>query len=172
MGAIKFQSVHTVIDKDGVMEEQVQTQIMRLPTEPPYVKLYLAEISRIHGLSASVTAVLLEMASRAGYDGIVGFAKRIKEVITAKTGIKRQTIDNAVATLVSKGIVIRLGRGEFELDPNIFAKGDWKDICQRRAHYKDRLKDIEMNFKIRISAAGKRSVKGTIAITPIQLSQD
>jgi hypothetical protein len=30
--------------------------------------------------------------------------------------------------------------------------------------YKDRLKDIEMTFKINVSGTGKRSVKGTIEI--------
>lgn len=164
MKKILYQNIQTVMDNStGEILNTKDVSIIQIPPEPPYLKLYFAEVSRLFDLQPLVSSVLLELAFRSGYDGVVGIGKRIKEIIAKNIGSKFQSVDNAITILTKKGLITRIGRGEYEIDPNIFAKGDWKIIQERRNKYKDRLKTLQMVFNIEITNDGKRTIKGNIS---------
>jgi len=163
MGKVKFLETHTSYDSDtGEVKNLETTQVIFLPAEPPYVKLYIAEISRLHDLQSSAAKVLQELACGSGFDGKFAIGKRIKEQIALNIGSKLQTVENSINQLVKSGLIMRIGRAEYEINPDLFAKGDWRSIKNRRNSYKERLKDIEMSFKIKVSSSGKRTVSGSI----------
>lgn len=130
----------TVIDENGVQKLHTSRESFTLPAEPPYIKLYLADIGAIHGLSKSQNDVLFQLAMLIGWDGIVSVSKtRFEKTIKPRTSIEYQSFKNIVAKLVEKGIFMRSGRGELEANPYIFARGDWPSIYERR-------KNIEMTI--------------------------
>lgn len=123
----------THYDHDGVITHRVERQTFSVPSEPPYVKFYIADIGSIHGLSKAQNDVLFQLVMLIGWDGIVSVSKgRFEKSIKPKISIEYQTFKNTVAKLVEKGIFIRVGRGELEANPFLFARGDWASIYERR----------------------------------------
>lgn len=114
--------------------------INKLPPEPDYIKLYVAEIGRLHGLQAGHRDILLYVASLVAYDGTVVLNPRRKGQIALTLKISPRSIDNALSEFVKTGLLVRLCRGDFELNPFLFGKGDWKSIRERRESFVARLR--------------------------------
>lgn len=114
--------------------------IEKLPAEPEYIKLYVSEIGRLHGLKAGHRDILLYVASMVAYDGCVIVNARRKAQIAITLKIATKSIDNALSAFVKAGLLIRLGRSDFELNPFLFGKGDWKSIRERRESFIARLR--------------------------------
>jgi hypothetical protein len=114
--------------------------IEKLPSEPEYIKLYVNEIGRIHGLKAGHRDILLYVASMVAYDGSVVLNVRRKAQIAFTLKIATKSIDNALSEFVKTGLLIRLGRSDFELNPFLFGKGDWKSIRERQESFIARLR--------------------------------
>lgn len=125
--------------------------VLRIPKEPPYVKMYIDDISKIVGLSAGAQNVLYELVTKIDYDGIVTVTKGTRDRIAAKTGLKETTVRNRISDLSASGIIKKAGYCEYEMNPNLFAKGDWQDIYKRRCGFK-----LEINY----SKDGVRTLKG------------
>jgi len=124
---------HTYMDEDGAVKQDTKVETFSVPAEPPYVKLYITDISMIHGLSKSQNDVLFQLAMLIGWDGLVSVSKtRFEKTIKPRVKIEYQTFKNTIAALVDKGIFYRAGRGELEANPFIFARGDWPSIYERR----------------------------------------
>lgn len=98
--------------------------------EPPYVKLYLEDIGRLHGLPPFAVSALHQLVRSMGYSNIVPMYKPIKELMCNQMGIKMNTLNKAVQVLSDAGILIRVnnGRGLYMVDPNLFARGSWENI--------------------------------------------
>lgn len=130
----------TIVSEEGVEKLRTTRETFILPAEPPYIKLYIADISAIHGLSKAQNEVLFQLATLISWDGIVSVSKtRFEKSIKPRINIEYQSFKNIVAKLVEKDIFIRGGRGELEANPFIFARGDWPSIYERR-------KKIELTF--------------------------
>lgn len=130
---------------DGLTGEVLQERsnvfsIEKLPAEPEYIKLYVTEIGRLHGLKSGHRHILLYVASMVAYDGSVVLNVRRKAQIAATLKISTKSIDNALSEFVKTGLLIRLGRSDFELNPFLFGKGDWKSIRERREAFVARLR--------------------------------
>jgi hypothetical protein len=97
-----------------------------------YIKLYIQDLGRLKGLQPSHREILVYVAACVGYDGIITLTARRRGSIALTVGCNQRTVDNAVSEYVKTGIVRRVGRGEYELNPFLFAKGDWNSIRQRR----------------------------------------
>lgn len=132
----RFEKVTEKIDQDGaIMRTAEIINIQRLPAEPPYIKLYIDDIGRMYGLRPSHQDILLYIAAGTGYDGIVTLSKRKKFAISQTVNCSFGTVENAITELARLQILKRVGRGEFELDPRLFAKGEWCTIRERRATF-------------------------------------
>jgi hypothetical protein len=132
----RFEKVTERIDQDGVSQKTAQIiNIQRLPPEPPYIKLYISDIGRMYGLRPSHQDILLYITAGAGFDNIVSLSKRKKGAIALTVGCKFRTVENAITELVRLQILKRIGRGEYEIDPRLFARGEWETIRKRRESF-------------------------------------
>lgn len=140
---MKIVNTRTVTDNlTGEITSETSTvhSISKLPPEPDYIKLYVAEIGRLHGLQKGFRDILLYAASMVGYDGCVVLNARRKAQIAITLGVKMPHIDNALTAFVKAGLLHRLGRGDYELNPFLFGRGDWKSIRERRESFIARLR--------------------------------
>lgn len=129
----RLEKITEQIDEHGVVVRTAEVIHLRpMQPEPPYLKLYMADIGRLYGLRPVEEKILLHLASSVGYDGIVAVGSRRKAFIAVAVPCSRGTIDNSLSALVKAEILRRVGRGEFELDPRLFARGDWRDIMDRQ----------------------------------------
>lgn len=138
------------ISTDGEIERSATiTTITKLPKEPDYIKLYIDDIGHLMGIQEGHRSILLYIAASVGYDGFVTLTLARKARIAATVGMAVKSVDNAISALVKADILRREGRCEYELNPSLFAKGDWAHIRERREAF---------NLSIAYTKAGRKVV--------------
>ena len=154
MSKIVFVEERTTVSNSGEVFQQEKTKILKMPKEPPYVKMYLDDISSIFRLKKGASDLLYELVRRIDFEGMIALNSYIKKGIAGRLDCKMQTIDNNLQKLIREKIIIRVGLGSFEVNPNLFAKGEWHEIYKRRNNGK---------FKLEITYNGnERSIKGSV----------
>lgn len=120
---------------DVLSEERNVISLRPLPEEPAYVKMYVQDLGRVLNLQESHRDILLYVAAASNYYGIIALSSTTKARIAATVKCARKTVDNAIHAYLQTGILRRVGRGEYELDPHLFARGAWAEIRERRASF-------------------------------------
>lgn len=110
-------------------------QLNKLPPEPEYIKLYVDDIGKLHGLSPTHREVLLYVAAASGYDGIATISARRKAAIALTIGGSIKTVSNALTECVKTGLLRRVAHGEYEPNPFVFGRGSWAEIRERRERF-------------------------------------
>jgi hypothetical protein len=108
------------------------TDINTIPAEPNYLKLYIDDLGLLNKLSGGETRALIHIAALANYDGEMVLPLAIKKRIAESAGVKVATISDTLTKLIGKGIIKRLDATLYVLNPDLFAKGKWRDIREQR----------------------------------------
>ena len=69
--------------------------------------------------------------------------------MSEKLGINDQSLRNSIGKLVKAGVIQNTGRGEYQVNPFLFARGEWKNIVEQRQ---------EFTLKITYSKDGRKIV--------------
>lgn len=134
---MKLVRTHTELDRqtgEVIRSTSNVTELRPLPKEPPYIKLYIEDLSRILGLANS--EILLYIAAFIGYDGIVSLSTTRRARIALTCGVSEKTVRNAITEYLQAGVLRRVGRAEYEMDPHIFGRGEWVEIRGRRDRFR------------------------------------
>jgi predicted HTH transcriptional regulator len=130
---IRYESTKQTVDtKTGEVLSEETKKVVQLHKEPPYVKMYLDDLAAILNLSSGCKGLLYGLMRQMNYDGIITITKSTRERLAAGIGVKEPAVRNQITTLCKKGIIRRIGTGEYEANPYLFAKGEWTDIRKRR----------------------------------------
>jgi len=136
----KIERIHTVITdrKTGEVVESRSNvyELRRLPDEPAFIKMYVNDLGALLGLQATHREILLFVAAGMNYYGVVSLSATTKARIALTVGCNEKTVRNAITEYVKAGILRRIGRAEYELDPHLFAKGEWAEIRGRRERFR------------------------------------
>lgn len=136
MGKIVKEIETTKIDKTtGEITEHVSHTVMNLPQEPPFVKVYLDDIVRLYNLPTKSSETLYVLVRKMDYDGIITLTAAYKRRVAEQLGTSVSVIDNQLSRLTKTNLLTRIDRGEYMLDPNLFARGSWPDIRKLRDKY-------------------------------------
>lgn len=126
-----------------ILNKQEVTHIKR-SAEPSYIKLYINTLLTFKELPKTLNPVLIEFLSYMSYADnsqqtggqLIFINAFMKEEISRKLGnIKINTIDKALSNFVKSGIFKRIGTGTYQVNPNFFGKGEWKDISAIKATF-------------------------------------
>lgn len=146
--------VNGIIDREvtdirtGEVVKKEETKVLTLPKEPPYVKMYIEDIGSVLGLTDGCKNLLYCLATSMPYDGIITVVKSTRERFSKITGVQENVIKNQLTALCKSGAVKRLGRSEYEINPNYFAKGDWPEIRKRQNDFEMRITYTKNGRKI------------------------
>lgn len=135
---MKLERVETQVDGESgeILARTVSTvEVKTLPREPDYIKMYIDDIGRLHGLKPQTREVLLYVAAASGYDGIATISARRKASIAQTIGTTVHVVSNSLTECVRAGVLRRVAQGEYEPDPALFARGSWAEIRERRASF-------------------------------------
>jgi hypothetical protein len=110
-------------------------ELKTLPKEPDYIKLYVEDIGRLHGLKPQTREVLLYVAAASGYDGVATISARRKAAIAHTVGTTVHVVSNALTECCKAGLLRRIAQSEYEPNPHLFARGSWAEIRERRASF-------------------------------------
>lgn len=135
----------------GEVTKQTSSRVINLPQEPPYVKMYIDDVGKLLDVPPGPRMVLYQLVRRLDYEGFISLTPAARERIAKACDINVRTMSNYLTTLSASGILRHAGRGEYEMNPNLFAKGDWKDIAKRR-------QDFELTVQYR--SDGSKVLKG------------
>ena len=124
-----------------------ETNVVRLPSEPPYIKMYIDDLSHFIGLKEKHKGVVFELIKKLDFEGMITLTARSRQAITEKLGISDQSFRNYLSEVVKTGLLKRISHNEFAVNPHYFARGDWSSIYDRR-------KDFVM--EIRYTAEGRK----------------
>jgi len=106
--------------------------IKATPNEPEYIKLYINDLGKLCSLSNGQRSILLYIAACVGYDGLVLLPSGQKARIAKKANCSVSSVNNAVNFFCKMNILIKEAGGLYELNPELFARGRWRDIRERR----------------------------------------
>jgi len=135
--------IQTIQDYEGNVVEKRSNLVFRHGAEPDYIKLYLDTILYLSDLPAWVNGTLLYFLKRATYassEQVVYMNSCLKNEMMASLQVSKSTIDKAITNLVKSNIIYRKGRGTYVINPNLFGKGEWKDIENIRL-------EVDFNYK-------------------------
>lgn len=130
-------------DEQGNVVTRQTTSVSHVQREPDYVKLYLDFLSYMArtppALLDATGQLLYELLKRATYAEtggtgmVLALNSWMKSEIAKACNIKLGTLDNKLSSLVNSGLLVRIGRGTFQLNPYYFGKGAWSDVSEIRA---------------------------------------
>jgi hypothetical protein len=133
-----LERIETTVDQltgEIITQTQKVIELRKIEPEPNYVKLYLDDLARLVNLQEGHKSILPYIAAGVDYEGFVTLSAGRKARIAATAGCSVKSINNAITEYVKRGILIRIGCGEYELDPRLFAKGEWRKIRERRLKF-------------------------------------
>ncbi len=148
---IRYVENNTLIDSDGCITEHERTKVIQFPTEPPFIKLYISDLTAILGLPNGAKDLLHALLMKMDYENMITLTSRSKKEIAERIGIKIQTFDNYLKKLTEVDVLRRIARGEYKVNPNIFARGDWVKITKHREEW-----EMIVTYK----PDGTRNIKG------------
>jgi Firmicute plasmid replication protein (RepL) len=96
--------------------------------EPDFVKLYLKDVIRLKELPKNTENVLNLLLKSMSYKNIIPAYAPIKRMICNELNMQMNTLNKSIDNLYKAGLLIRVERGIYMADPNLFGKGEWKDI--------------------------------------------
>ena len=144
-----------VLDRQtGETISQETNKVVRIDSEPPFVKLYMEDIACLNGLPKSSSMLLFSLVRRMDWDGDITLVANIKKQIAKEVGITEKTIRNYLLKFAEQNIIKRVAQGQYRFNPKIFAKGDWSAIRTRRAEF--------MQLHITYTQDGKRVINNKI----------
>ena len=159
MGRVTYESIEKTVDKGtGEEVETKSSTVVRLPNEPSYVKLYIDDLTTLLKVPEGPKSLIWLLVKHMSYDGVIAITAGTRDRMSTNLGIKETTFRNYLSQLTHSDILKRIGRGEYELNPNYFAKGEWANIYQRRRSW--------AKLEIRYDPEGNRVVKGSIVDPP------
>lgn len=117
--------------------------IHRRGAEPPFIKLYLDCLCNFKGLSKSLNPILLEFLKYMTYANtaepsggqVIYLNAALKKQIALNTEKTVKRIEQAITEFVKSGIFRRIATGTYQVNADLFGKGDWKDIKNIRATF-------------------------------------
>lgn len=147
---------HITDHQTGEISSSESTRVVRIPSEPPYAKVYLDDLSNLVGLTGGQTKLLVQLARKIDYDGLISLTPGVRKRMCERLGCSDQTLRNRLRELNKSGVIHRIGHSEYEANPHYFARGEWKKIWGKQ-------QDFEL--RIRYSADGSRNVS-TLGVNP------
>lgn len=129
-----------VVDmKTGEVVEHTNTQVHQIPSEPPYVKMYLDDLCGIINVGDPIKTLLLLLLRRLDFEGFIMLSPRSRKEMATQLGIADQTFRNRLNELCKTGLIHRVSLNEFQVNPLYFARGDWRKICMNRQAFQLRV---------------------------------
>lgn len=125
-----------------ILEIQGQTWVSDYPSEPDFVKLYIkawCAFKNVKDVNTSFLYALLPYMTYAKNEQLITLSSTIKKRIADELHWSQkhlqQRFNTELEKLIKYGIIKRLGRGTYQVNPELIGKGEWKDIAKLRATF-------------------------------------
>ena len=132
----------TVIDND-TGEIRNQEIVYKQSPEPNFIKLYLDCLCSFKGISKSLNPILIELLQHMSFASlqdpeggqIIYLNAELKRRIAKNTNKTVKRIEQALTNFVKANVLKRIAIGTYQVNANLFGRGEWKDIKNIRAKF-------------------------------------
>ncbi len=125
----------TMVNENGNIIKKESNAVYSVPTEPPYVKMYLDTILYLKDLPKGHNPILMSILKRlpwANQDQDIALNAGIKRKIAKEVGCSVSKVNNAITDLVKGEVLFRIDVGVYQVNPHLFGRGEWNDIAKLR----------------------------------------
>lgn len=144
MSKVYSNEVITYDKETGEVIEHTETKLKSVSIEPNYVKVYVDTVIALLGQSktSKEADVLLVLAKNMTYmnndmPNKVNIDSFLKKYIIQTLGISEGSLNNMITSFVKRDIIRRMGKGVYQLNPFMFAKGNWSAIRRIQMDWSD-----------------------------------
>ena len=124
-----------IVDENGNTLKKESNTVYSVPTEPPYVKMYLDTILYLKDLPKGHNPILMSILKRlpwANQEQDIALNAGIKRKIAKEVGCSVSKVNNAITDLVKGEVLFRMDVGVYQVNPHLFGRGEWNDIAKLR----------------------------------------
>ena len=135
MSKIYSNEVITYDKETGQVIEHTETKVKDIYVEPNYVKVYVDTVIALLGkqkiskeadvllvLAKNMTYMNSDMPNKVNIDAV------LKKYIIEHISISEGSLNNMITRFVKRDVLRRIGKGVYQLNPFMFAKGNWSAI--------------------------------------------
>ena len=158
MAKTTYQSETIVTDvENDTTRAFKETTIVRLPSEPPFIKMYIDDLSHFIGLKDRHKDTVFELIKKMDFEGMITLTPRTRQIITERLKISDQSFRNYLSEVVKTGLLKRISHNEFQVNPHYFARGDWSSVYDRRKEFVMEIRYSDKGREITSRVADKPS---------------
>lgn len=175
---LKQRTVHESIDvTTGKVIEKKTDSTFSIPSEPPYIKLYLQDILYLSDLPKTHDKVLIALLKSATWASaelgmVVTLSAGLKRLMAQRLQLKNpRSINNVITDFVKADILKRIETGVYQLNPYLFGRGDWADIAELRTTVTYTLEGRTFQSMIDYKSGIKIASDGTKFVEPSLLDE-
>lgn len=111
--------------------------------EPDFIKLYVDCLCDFKGISKSLNPILLGLIKHMSYASvkdttggqILYLNAALKRNVAENCEVSVKRVEQAITDFVRSGIFARIATATYQVNPEMFGKGTWKDIKNIRAKF-------------------------------------
>lgn len=153
-GTVTLCETTTHVDHEtGEIKSQEKVVKFRHPKEPPYVKFYIDDLSKLLDIKDGPQKMVHHLVARVDYEGFIALNPVLRKKIADELGIKEQTFRNYLRELIQKKIITRIANNYFKANPYLFAKGEWAEVFKQRKEFDT------ITMKVTYDKKGNRDIK-------------
>ena len=117
--------------------EENEVSSFKTKTNGSYFKMFTQDLALLHGTTHAAKKVLFELLTTVmGRNGEIAIGLFQKRAMAKRIGFSHtNSIDNGICSLINENVLVRMARGVYKLNPNIFAKGTPKEIEENQMEY-------------------------------------
>jgi hypothetical protein len=96
--------------------------------EPDFVKIYINDLCKVKGVTGLQMNIFHFMMRSMNNYNEVAYGKSAKERFCVEHQTSVSSFDNNIRSLISKGLIERVSRGEFRINKKYAVKVDWGKV--------------------------------------------
>jgi len=127
---IRSHTKEVIDERTGELISTENNQTSYVEKEPDYIKMYIDDIVCLSHLPTGMSKILLELIGQMGYNNLIPAYKPMKQLTCRRLGISMSYLNRCIQEFYEQGLFIRVARGVYLANPELFARGRWEDIKQ------------------------------------------
>jgi hypothetical protein len=124
-----YTEAQTTIDSETGEVIDVTTKEVKVLTDTreEFLQFYISLEAKIIEMSLSEERLLMYCIIHCDRNNVINIGSYAKKEINNKYKIASSTIANGLSQLMSKGVIVRVGRGAYKINPRYVWKGNSND---------------------------------------------
>lgn len=119
-----------VNNETGEVLEDRELNVKYVSKEPPFIKTYIEDLSRLTGIQGSDKLVLYRIALMMDYKNEVFLTVGVKKEIADLENMALGSVNNSITRLFKNKLLFRKDSSRYIVNPDFFGRGEWKKIFQ------------------------------------------